>query len=404
MNIAKRLKIVLPLLATMLAVASCSLLEQPLFGKRRVAKPEPAPVVQALPDPVTTHHFELSDADTDVVGYVQVIKASKEDTLTDIARRFNVGFEDLARANPKVDPWLPGEGREIVIPSQYVLPDAPREGIIINAAAMRLYYFPKAQSGKPQEVYTYPIGIGRVGWKTPEGVTRIVRRKKDPTWTVPSSVRKEHAENGDPLPAVVGAGPDNPLGRHALYLGWPSYLVHGTNKPAGVGLRSSHGCVRLYPEDIAQLFDMAPDGTKVRVVNQPFLFGWHDNQLYLQAYDILEDDPRDWSNAERKLLSKSLAKRIQKQLKARNEEVDWDEVSALAHEPRGIPVAISQTGSDVDKVIAGAIRVANRLPKGANWDGQSDAPMDEKAFKEMFADTEEASDQTAAPAAGGATH
>ncbi len=152
-------------------------------------------------------------------------------------------------------------------------------------------------------VITHPIGIGKVGWRTPEGVTKIVRRQKDPTWRVPVSVRKEHHENGEELDPVIGPGPDNPLGKYAFYLQWPSYLIHGTNKPAGVGLRSSHGCIRLYPEDIEQFFNMVPIGTQVRVVNQPFLFGWRDGQLYLQPYDVLEDDTRDWNKAQKKLLT-----------------------------------------------------------------------------------------------------
>ena len=207
------------------------------------------------------------------------------------------------------------KAREIVIPSQFILPNAPREGIVINAAAMRLFYYPKVKKGEPQVVHTYPIGIGKVGWKTPEGATKIVRRQKDPTWRPTASIIKEHREErGEKLDAVVGPGPDNPLGRYAFYLGWPTYMIHGTNKPAGVGLRSSHGCIRLYPEDIAQLFELAPIGTQVRVVNQPFVFGWHDGALHIQAFDVLEDDPRDWKKAQAKLLNKALAERIQKEL------------------------------------------------------------------------------------------
>ena len=153
---------------------------------------------------------------------VQVVTAGKDDTLTDIARRFNVGYEEILRANPKVDPWLPGEGREIVVPSQFILPDAPRTGIVINIAAMRIFYYPPVKHGEAPVVYTHPIGIGKVGWRTPEGVTKIVRRQKDPTWRVPESVRKEHHENGEELEPVIGPGPDNPLGKYAFYLQWPS--------------------------------------------------------------------------------------------------------------------------------------------------------------------------------------
>jgi L,D-transpeptidase ErfK/SrfK len=290
------------------------------------------------------------------------------------------------RANPGVDPWLPGEGRSIVVPTQFILPDAPRDGVVINIAAMRLYYFLPRKSGEPQQLITHPIGIGRVGWATPQGTTKILRRQKDPTWRAPVSVIKEHRENGDPIPAIVGPGPDNPLGRHAFYLGWPSYLIHGTNKPYGVGLRSSHGCIRLYPEDIASLFDKLPIGTKVTVVNQPFVFGWYEGQLYLQAYDVLEDDARDWKKAQKKLLSKSLASRIQKELKKRNEMVNWDRIATLAHEPRGIPVSISSPDASIEQVLAGAVKVQNRVPDGSTWDGKSDLPMDEKTLQEVLSD------------------
>ena len=160
------------------------------------------------------------------------------------------------------------------------------------------YYFPAHKSGEVPLVFTHPIGIGKVGWKTPEGVTKITRRQKDPIWHVPVSVIKEHKENGENLDRVIGPGPDNPLGRYAFYLAWPSYLIHGTNKPAGVGLRSSHGCIRLYPEDIQSFYDMIPVGTQVRVVNQPFLFGWLDGEFYMQASGPLEDDSHDGKQAQ----------------------------------------------------------------------------------------------------------
>jgi L,D-transpeptidase ErfK/SrfK len=374
------------------ALVSCS-----LMNKSQKAKPvPPEPVAHEDPLPVDTHKFEI-DPEDDVVGLVQLTTSTKEDTLPDIARRFNIGYEEIVRANPGVDPWLPGAGRSIVVPTQFILPDAPREGVVINIAAMRLYYFVPRKSGEPQRVITHPIGIGRVGWATPQGTTKIIRRQKDPTWRPPVSVIKEHRENGEELPAVVGPGPDNPLGRHAFYLGWPTYLIHGTNKPYGVGLRSSHGCIRLYPEDIASLFDSLPVGTKVHVVNQPFVFGWHEGQLYLQAYDVLEDDARDWAKAQKKLLSKSLANRIQKELKKRNEEVNWDRIAQLAHEPRGIPVSVSLADSSIEQVLASAVKVQNRVPEGATWDGKTDLPMDEKTLQEVLSDR----DPTESEAAGG---
>jgi L,D-transpeptidase ErfK/SrfK len=323
------------------------------------------------------------------------VTAGRDDTLTDIARRFNVGYEEILRANPGVDPWLPGEGREIIVPTQFILPDAPRTGLVINIAAMRIFYYPApGKRGDGQVVLTHPIGIGKVGWRTPEGVTKIVRRQQDPTWRVPLSVRKEHHDNGEDLDPVIGPGPDNPLGKYAFYLQWPSYLIHGTNKPAGVGLRSSHGCIRLYPEDIAQFFALIPVGTQVRVVNQPFVFGWRDGELYLQPFDVLEDDTRDWKHAQKKLITHSLAARLQQQLQAQHEQVDWNLVSSLTARPRGVPVPITVVDANVEAVLAAAARVQNVLPEGSTWDGKSDLPMDEASFRQILSDIE--------PGAGGA--
>jgi L,D-transpeptidase ErfK/SrfK len=381
------------------ALASCSLMDD---GWRKPAKEAavPAPVVPADPPPEPTHRFTL-EKDQDLVGLVQVTTATKEDTLTDIARRFNLGYEELVRANPGVDPWLPGEGTQIVLPTQFILPNAPREGLVINIPQMRIFYYPTRKSDEPQVVVTHPIGIGKVGWRTPEGTTKVVRRKKDPTWRPTPSIIKEHRKNGEELDAVIGPGPENPLGRYAFYLGWPSYMIHGTNKPAGVGLRSSHGCLRLYPEDIEALFEAVPIGTKVHVVNEPFVFGWRDGELNIQAFDVLEDDARDWKKAERKLLSKSLGASIRKQLKERGEELDWDLVSQFAHDPRGIPVSISRTDSTLEQVLASARKVQNRVPDGASWDGKSDLPMDEETFREMVSDSDpQAEAETVAPAPG----
>ncbi|HKD55259.1 MAG TPA: L,D-transpeptidase family protein [Steroidobacteraceae bacterium] len=378
------------------ALSACS-----LFGSHREPPPPPPPPEAqeppALPLPVANERFTLAPGQ-DVVGVVQAVTAGKDDTLTDIARRFNVGYEEILRANPKVDPWLPGEGREIIVPSQFILPDAPRTGVVINIPAMRIYYYPPVKHGERQVVLTHPIGIGKVGWRTPEGVTKIVRRQKDPTWRVPESVRKEHHENGDDLEPVIGPGPDNPLGKYAFYLQWPSYLIHGTNKPAGVGLRSSHGCIRLYPEDIEQFYNLVPVGTEVRVVNQPFVFGWRDGQLYMQPYDVLEDDTRDWSKAQRKLLTQSLAARLQQQVKAHHEQVDWQLVSSLARSPRGLPVPITMPDASVEQVLAAAPRVQNVLPEGSTWNGRSDLPMDENTFRQMLTEIEPGS-SAGAPAA-----
>ena len=348
----------------------------------------PAPVVRveapapALPKPSAMHRFDI-DRNTEIVGYVQKTIVGKDDTLPDIARRFDVGYEEILLANPGMDPWLPGVGREVVVPTQFVLPAAPHEGVVVNVAAMRIFYYPKHKKGEQEVVYTHPIGIGRVGWKTPEGTTKIVSRQKDPVWTVPKSVRNEHAEDGDKLPATVPAGPDNPLGQYMFRLGWPSYLIHGTNKPYGVGMRSSHGCMRLYPEDIAVFFDLIPIGTPVTVVNQPYLFGTRDGALYLQAYGVMEDDSRDWSKNRKRLLANLANPKQRERVAERGKDIDWQRVGDLAHAPRALPVPVSVGLDGVESVIAGSMLVENTLPDGSNWDGKTGLLVDEKTFNDL---------------------
>jgi L,D-transpeptidase ErfK/SrfK len=385
------------LVGLLLPVSSCSLLENAQHARSAPA-PAPPPAAQEAP-PEATIQFELAP-DQEIVGHVQITRSFKEDTLTDIARRFNVGYEEIVRANPGVDPWLPGEGKSIIVPSEFVLPNAPREGVIINVAAMRIYYFPPHKADEPQVVITHPIGIGKVGWKTPEGVTKIVRRQKDPVWHVPVSVIKEHKENGEDLDAVIGPGPDNPLGRYAFYLGWPSYLIHGTNKPAGVGLRSSHGCIRLYPEDIESFYDMIPVGTQVRVVNQPFLFGWKDGELYMQASGALEDeDANGQAQAQPDAVPKALLKRIDKQVKHHDATLNVELVTDLAKDPRGIPVVVTRADSNLAEALARASHVQNHVPQGATWDGKSDLPMDDASYHEMLSDRASQDAPPPAPAA-----
>ena len=379
------------------SLAGCSLL--------RPTAPPPAPPVAASPAApvleraVATHQFTFDPARDDVVGTVQVTTAGPDDTLPDIARRFNVGYEEIVRANPGVDPWLPGAGRDVVVPTRFVLPDAPREGLVINVAAMRLYYFPKRAKGEPQTVITHPIGIGKVGWQTPEGVTKIVARVKDPVWVPPVSVRKEHLEDGDVLPPKVPAGPDNPLGAYMFRLGWPSYLVHGTNKPYGVGMRSSHGCVRLYPEDIAILYDLVPIGTPVRVVNQPYLLGWSADTLYVQAYGALEDDKRDWQHGPQSLIKKAGRSPLWQRIKAHDADIDWPRARTLADPALGVPVSVMKRDAGAAAAtIAAAHRVRNELPEGATWDGKSGLLVDEKQFAEMMGSREPATTSATGPA------
>jgi len=368
--------------AAVFVVTGCSLFHPVPKEAPPVAKVLPPPPPQ-LPAPTATHKFEVMP-DSDIVGYVQRTTIGKEDTLPDIARRFDVGYEEMVTANPGVDPWLPGVGKEVIVPTQFILPAAPHEGVVVNVAEMRIYYYPPHKKGEPQMVYTHPIGIGKVGWKTPEGTTKIVSRQKDPVWVVPKSVRDEHAEDGEKLPAQVPAGPDNPLGQYMFRLGWPSYLIHGTNKPYGVGMRSSHGCMRLYPEDIAVFFDLIPIGTKVTVVNQPYLFGWRDGVLYLQAYEVMEDDSRNWSKDRKRLLAKMLNPKLSAKISEHTNEIDWDRVGELAHSPRAIPVPITGGLDGVDAIVGSSLLVENTLPTGSNWDGKSGLLVDEKTFNDLI--------------------
>ncbi|MGA2188517.1 MAG: L,D-transpeptidase family protein [Steroidobacteraceae bacterium] len=370
----------MPVLAFAAMAAGCSLF--------RHATPPPPPLAQVappaplLPKPTAKHRFDI-DASTEIVGYIQKTVVGKEDTLPDIARRFDVGYEEILLANPGVDPWLPGVGREVMVPTQFVLPAAPHEGVVVNVAAMRIFYYPPHKKGEPQVVYTHPIGIGRVGWKTPEGTTKIVSRTKDPVWVVPKSVREEHAEDGEKLPARVPAGPDNPLGQYMFRLSWPSYLIHGTNKPYGVGMRSSHGCMRLYPEDIAVFYDLIPIGTKVTVVNQPYLFGTRDSILYLQAYAVMDDDSRNWSADRQRLLSLLLSPKLRKEVSVQDDGIDWQRVGDVAHAPRALPVPVTGGSGGIDAVVSQSLLVENTLPEGSNWDGKTGLLVDEKTFNDL---------------------
>jgi len=241
-------------------------------------------------EPVRANYFILESADQSIVGVPQVVYTRNTDTLSDLARAYGLGYDELIAANPDVDPWLPGADTPILLPTQFILPDVPREGIVLNIATKRLFYFPAMPDGQAQVVKTYPIGIGRVGWETPLGVTTVTAKAKDPSWYVPLSVRQEHAELGNPLPSVIPPGPENPLGHRVLKLEMPGYLIHGTNQPFGVGMRVSHGCVRLYPENIEHLYEIVDVGESVAIINEPYLLGQLDGDWYVEAHTPLEDD------------------------------------------------------------------------------------------------------------------
>jgi len=288
-------------------------------------------------EPIDPNSFFLESADQTVVGEPQVVFAREEDTLSDLARTYGLGYDEIIAANPGVDQWLPGEGTPILLPTQFVLPNVEKRGVVLNIATKRLFYFPTPADGERQQVMTYPIGIGRVGWETPLGATAVVSKAKDPSWWVPASVRREHAEMGDPLPAVVPPGPDNPLGHRVLKLDMPGYLIHGTNTPYGVGMRVSHGCVRLYPENIEILYTLVDVGEDVLIINEPYQFGHRDGALFFEAHEPLEDDetrPEDRLT----LLLDGQVDAIGLPL---NDHLR-DHVREIAADPRGTPVGVVQ--------------------------------------------------------------
>jgi len=214
------------------------------------------------------------------IGEIEEYEAVYEDTLVHLARKHDLGFVEIRAANPTLDPWIPGAGAKVVLPKRHLLPDAARKGLVINLPEMRVY----AYLNGDEAPYSYPIGVGREGLDTPTGKTSIVRKKAGPTWYPTQRMLDEDTE----LEAVVPPGPENPLGTHALYFGWPTYAMHGTNRPFGIGRRVSSGCIRLYPEDISKFFEQVPVRTAVNVINQPIKVAWIGNELYLEAHPDLE--------------------------------------------------------------------------------------------------------------------
>jgi len=243
-----------------------------------------------MADLCAAREYALPPEGSDLIGRIQKVQARQVDSLADIARTQGVGHLEIREANPGVDFWLPGEGAEVIIPSRHILPSAERRGIVLNLPEMRIYYYPKSASGSaPATVITHPVSIGRMDWQTPLGETRISSKVKNPTWTPPESIKEEWRADGRHLADVVPAGPDNPLGEYAMRLALPGYLIHGTNRPYGVGMRVTHGCVRMYPEDIEALFPQVEVGTRVVIINEPVKVGWWGDDLYMEVHPPLEE-------------------------------------------------------------------------------------------------------------------
>lgn len=291
----------------------------------------------------------LPPSDIDIFGQTKVIPASRDETLLDVARRYGIGQDEMLWANPLIDRWLPPDGAEIIIPSRYIIPQAERTGLVINLPEMRLYYFPKAEKGKKPVVITHPLSIGRMDWRTPLGKTTIVRKQKDPPWIPPQSIKMEALAAGNPpLPDYVPPGPNNPLGRHALYLGTAGYLIHGTDKPFGIGMRVTHGCLRMYPEDIEKLFDQIPVGTPVQLINQPIKLGWLADSLFIELHPPLEENEEEYADYMQKV-REAIAHFLQKShndkrisLARRNVVIDELALELAVFQKNGFPVLISK--------------------------------------------------------------
>lgn len=270
--------------------------------------------------------FPLS-YNTEIIGAVKKHVIKKNESLIEIARLYDLGYNEIVDANPQLDPFVPGENSVAIIPTFWILPEKPEnfQGIIINLSEMRLYYFYK--KGKNQFVVTYPIGIGDDGVETPLGRFKISHKVVNPSWYVPESIRQERPE----LPAVVPPGPDNPLGSHAMRLSGLSYLIHGTNRPWAVGRKVTHGCIRLYPEDIPKLFDMVSVGTDVLIIRQPVKVGKMGDEVYIEVHKDEQLKGFDYlQNAIEKLTKRGFLK-----------YVDTLKLYHAVKQKSGIPVIIS---------------------------------------------------------------
>lgn len=316
-------------------------------------------------------------AEDEIVGKVTYYLTDGERTLLDVARERNLGMLELSAANPGVDGWVPGKERLITLPTAHILPDAPREGIIINLAELRLYYLPPSQP-----VQTFTIGVGREGFDTPRGQTTIVRKKEKPTWYPTESKRRD-----DPtIPSVVPPGPDNPLGEYAMYLGWPTYLVHGTNKPYGVGRRVSRGCIRMYPEGVATLFPQVRIGTRVTVVDQPIKVGWHEGELYLEAHPDLEQlDELENTYGFALKPAPDMSQMILAKAGSEAGRIDWSVVETELVARRGFPIRITGSGGNAglapvtapSQPVPPPVVAADQPPAGAVIGTQSTASITE---------------------------
>ena len=293
--------------------------------------------------PVRGATFPLPTDGSNIVGQLQVVTVDSRNTLLDIARHYELGHEEITRANPGVSIWLPGEGTPIVVPTEFILPPQPWVGIVVNISQRRLYYFPPHKANEPATVVTFPIGISRPGWSTPLGTTRIIGKYKDPAWFVPKSIQEEHRSKGeDNFPDYFPPGPNNPMGMLAMETGFPQIFIHGTNHPWGVGMQVSHGCIHLYPENAAYIFPRLPVGTPVRIINQPVSAGERGGLLYLSVSEPVEGYPGSQDN----LLSQAMDA-----LTRYSPEIDWVRVKQVVDAQPVLPVPVSIGAPSLDRIL-----------------------------------------------------
>lgn len=301
----------------------------------------------ALPGRAAT--FPLPTDGSTVVGHLQVVTADSHNTLLDIARHYDLGYDDITLANPDVSIWVPGEGTRIVVPTEFILPPRPWVGIVVNIPQRRLYYFPRHKAKEKATVVTVPLGIARPGWPTPLGSTKIVAKEKDPSWVVPKSIQAEHRSQGEAnFPDYFPPGPNNPMGMLALETGFPAIFIHGTNRPWGVGMQVSHGCMHLYPEHAVELFSRVPVGTPVRIINDPVMVGERDHQLYLSVSAPVNEYPGDQESLMVRAIDAVYAFRKQ----ANTAEIDWDRAREAVKAQRVLPVPVSVGAPTLDEILA----------------------------------------------------
>jgi L,D-transpeptidase ErfK/SrfK len=328
--------------------------------------------------------YTLKTKDDAVFGEDQTVTTVYEDTLYDLAAKYSLGSEEIIRVNPGVDPWVPGAGKQVIIPGRHILPPGPHEGIVVNLPEHRLYYYPKARRGEPQTVITYPVSIGKMDWRTPLGLTHVIGKQKDPTWYPPESVRKEHAANGDPLPASVPPGPDNPLGRYAMRLaaGNGTYLIHGTNNPKAVGMPVTHGCIRMYPDDVQALFPLVPVGTPVRLINEPIKVAWVDGELLLEAHPPVDAEGQSFEPD-----VEQFSDLLQKAVGDSTVAIHWDYAREVLQKADGViatvgleaenpdePPPASATASPAATPVGGAMTTDAAAPSGEAGSGAGADP------------------------------